>query len=435
MPIDTSIIGRIRPAQIEQVDPMAQYAKGLQLKQLMGQQQAQEQALADDKAQREAFAQSDGDMEAFKRILTGQGNLKGYQSVVKSDLDRQKALEDIAHTKAGTQKTLTETQAAKILQHRDLLQNVTDPQAAMQWLQSGIEAGTLPKELGPVATQRIRAASASPEAFDQWKKEAALGTTKYVEANKPTYRTESSGQVDKTMAYPGMGGAPTLVSSVQKVVTPGEQLSADTARRGQNMLDSRAKATQEATMSKPFEITGEDGKPILVQQDKQGNIKPVVGYGPKQGASKPLTDTQAKALQFGSRMQATEDIFNELSKGGTEVSTPGSRSGFGIGSAVNALQPASQQRLDQAKRDFINAALRRESGAAISPSEFDSAEKQYFPQVGDSAEVKAQKKANRELATRGILAEVPNSEERVKAVRSKPEAPAKTQAGASVSNW
>jgi hypothetical protein len=34
----------------------------------------------------------------------------------------------------------------------------------------------------------------------------------------------------------------------------------------------------------------------------------------------------------------------------------------------------------QAEQNFINAILRKESGAAISPSEYKNAEKQYFPQ-------------------------------------------------------
>jgi len=37
--------------------------------------------------------------------------------------------------------------------------------------------------------------------------------------------------------------------------------------------------------------------------------------------------------------------------------------------------------------------LRKESGAAIAASEFDNAEKQYFPQPGDSDQVISQKRA------------------------------------------
>jgi len=35
---------------------------------------------------------------------------------------------------------------------------------------------------------------------------------------------------------------------------------------------------------------------------------------------------------------------------------------------------------EQAKKNFVNAVLRLESGAVISPSEFTNADKQYFPQ-------------------------------------------------------
>lgn len=126
-----------------------------------------------------------------------------------------------------------------------------------------------------------------------------------------------------------------------------------------------------------------------------------------------LTDTQAKALQFGSRMQASGEILDRLAQSGTSTSVPGARdSGL-----VNALTSDDQQQLNQAKRDFVNAVLRRESGAAISESEFANAEKQYFPQVGEGAGVVAQKKANRELSMRGILAEVPDADTRLAKIR------------------
>lgn len=55
------------------------------------------------------------------------------------------------------------------------------------------------------------------------------------------------------------------------------------------------------------------------------------------------------------------------------------------------------KQIEQAQRDFINATLRRESGAAIAPSEFENAQLQYFPQPGDTAEVVKQKQRNREM--------------------------------------
>ena len=59
------------------------------------------------------------------------------------------------------------------------------------------------------------------------------------------------------------------------------------------------------------------------------------------------------------------------------------------------LQPMAYRQFMQAARNFINAVLRRESGAVISPTEFAEARKQYLPQPGDNAAILAQKEANR----------------------------------------
>lgn len=141
----------------------------------------------------------------------------------------------------------------------------------------------------------------------------------------------------------------------------------------------------------------------------------------KAGGGKPLTEGQSKALLFGTRMQEANSILDELASNGVTTSVPGSRAGFGLGTAINALQPADRQRLDQAKRDFLNAVLRRESGAVIADTEFNNGDKQYFPQPGDSEAVIAQKKRNREVAMRGILAEVPDGDSRVAQVRGSPQ--------------
>jgi hypothetical protein len=66
-----------------------------------------------------------------------------------------------------------------------------------------------------------------------------------------------------------------------------------------------------------------------------------------------------------------------------------------------ALTPEYRQ-YDQAKRDFVNAILRQESGAVIADSEFANAEKQYFPQPGDDPATIEQKRRNRETAIKAI---------------------------------
>jgi hypothetical protein len=66
------------------------------------------------------------------------------------------------------------------------------------------------------------------------------------------------------------------------------------------------------------------------------------------------------------------------------------------------MTSGAYQKYDQASRDFINAVLRRESGAAISSSEFDNAYKQYLPRPNDSPERLAEKQKNRQDTLAGI---------------------------------
>lgn len=136
--------------------------------------------------------------------------------------------------------------------------------------------------------------------------------------------------------------------------------------------------------------------------------------------AKPPTEGQAKALMFGGRMAVADEVFKEMEAAG--VNRPGTTKQLaqgvfgavpllgdslaaGAGAATNWTQSAAQQQVEQAQRDFINAVLRRESGAAIAPSEFANAAQQYFPQPGDSSAVIRQKAINRKTAISGFKAE------------------------------
>ena len=156
--------------------------------------------------------------------------------------------------------------------------------------------------------------------------------------------------------------------------------------------------------------------------DEQGNAIPIPGH------SKPLTEFQGKSSGFGARAAMAHEQLNALEGGGLggesdwfpkykvgETVQPGmiKRSAealpsFGIGfdesmgTMMNFTQSAAQQRVDQAQRNFVNATLRQESGAAISQGEWDNAKKQYFPQPGDDASVIEQKRLNRAQVINGF---------------------------------
>ena len=132
-------------------------------------------------------------------------------------------------------------------------------------------------------------------------------------------------------------------------------------------------------------------------------------------AAKPggtLNDSQSKANLFGTRAQEADKIIAGLAARGIQSPSTAQQLTGGegmLGSLATALATPEQQQIDQAQRDFINATLRRESGAVISPAEFTNARKQYFVQPGDSPQVIAQKARNRQIAIGGILAEVPDA--------------------------
>ncbi len=151
--------------------------------------------------------------------------------------------------------------------------------------------------------------------------------------------------------------------------------------------------------------------------DEQGNAIQIPGH------SKPLTEFQGKSSGFGVRAASAHEQLNALeggALGGEFDSFPGYQNGpvqpgmikrsaealpligESMGTALNFTQSAAQQRVDQAQRNFVNATLRQESGAAISQGEWDNAKKQYFPQPGDDASVIEQKRLNRAQVINGF---------------------------------
>lgn len=110
---------------------------------------------------------------------------------------------------------------------------------------------------------------------------------------------------------------------------------------------------------------------------------------------------QYDAAGFAQRMRQAEDVFGKLGTKGFDRSKPGRAFEAKL---FTGLQSEDSRSNDQAERNFVNAVLRRESGAAISPTEFENAAQQYFPRTGDTPEVIAQKRANRQQAMNAIQA-------------------------------
>lgn len=117
-----------------------------------------------------------------------------------------------------------------------------------------------------------------------------------------------------------------------------------------------------------------------------------------------------KAAGFAKRLQQSEDVFSQLMSEGFQGPTRGDQA---LSFLPKEMQSGAYRKYDQATRNFINATLRRESGAAISPSEFKNAEEQYLPKAGDPPEVLAQKAANRRQVFENFKAEGQSAFEKI----------------------
>jgi hypothetical protein len=209
MPIDTSIIGRLMPAQFKVADPLEAAQKSLALQGLMGQQDMQamamkqaQQAEADDLATREAF-KAGGERSAIVQRLLGAGQWKAAQAVEKAGLDADKAKGDIA-------KTTTEVEAARAKQGRDLIAS-----ASPQNYQTIIAEG---RRLGQ------KWAENAPAQFDPvWQRQNVIGADKWLEVNAPKFTQVQDGGVTRMIDQNSFTN-PTVGAQTFSRADPGKDL-------------------------------------------------------------------------------------------------------------------------------------------------------------------------------------------------------------------
>jgi len=139
-------------------------------------------------------------------------------------------------------------------------------------------------------------------------------------------------------------------------------------------------------------------------QNKQLNIRKSQQDIAKSDRDK-ATPQQFQTGHFAVRAKQAEDVFSNLQKSGYDPASTKAAVGRALPGVLEGLRPEEVKKQAQAERNFVNALLRRESGAAISPSEFKSAEMQYFPRIGDQPSVLEQKTANRLAAMSALETE------------------------------
>lgn len=389
--LDPNIILGAKPMQVE--NPMNQLAKLMQVQGMQQEGQMRGMQMQDAQAAREQknkLAALLGGQYAKPEELEGallRGGFMGEaQALTKNRMDAGKAQADMGKTGAETEKIKIASQREKLALVGQLLNGVRDQasydQARMTAQQNGLDVSSMPPQYDPnMVAQKLQQALTVEEQLAQvWKQKGYdLDVDKFGE-------TKRNNQAQNAISRGNLGVAQANLGLSR------ERLALDrSAPRGQ-FLETQ------------------DG--YVLGDPRTGQVQPVMGASGQQlrgkTGDKPLTEGQAKAVAFASRMENSEKVIGDLAKQGVNASVPGSRLPI-VGDVISAAQPGERQQLDQAKRDFINAVLRRESGAVISDSEFSNAERQYFPQIGDAPSVIKQKERNRRVSIDGMRADVPQA--------------------------
>lgn len=375
----------------------------LQLAAKRMQMQQAERSMADQQTARTAYSTSGGDAAKYRNALVNAGLFQEVQALDAAGLKSRETEADITLKGANAKKAGVDAdkdQLAMVAQRIDLagkafgfVRDNPSAENAQRVVQSLMQGGVWNQQQAEQAMSEIQA-NPTPEGIKALATKAFQATLAAKDQLPQLFNQSRGG----TFAVQSIN--PVTMQAADVSSAPITQ-SADNAASQETARLKREQDARDAAAGRAVQYAGQRIQRDRLEFDKVDSVRKL--------SEKPLNDTQSKALLFGSRMREADKVLESLAKAGTKASVPGSRAGYGIGSVVTALSSSQQQQLDQAKRDFLSAVLRRESGAVISDSEFDNGDKQYFPQIGDGKDVIAQKARNRKLATDGILQEVPEN--------------------------
>lgn len=191
---------------------------------------------------------------------------------------------------------------AKMGQVRDMFTTIQTPEQAAQ-LTRGMYAdpdlGKLFSMKGDTVEAAISRIPTDPAKFAEWHQAASLKADELAK-----YRTPDANAKLQAKTSTDNNASTNATSRANNASNNAVQM------RGQNMTDARSREARADSVSKPFEVTGPDGTPTLVRQDKQGNVTPVEGYSPKRPMQKPVPPGVVKTLTEARDNATTMDRLN-----------------------------------------------------------------------------------------------------------------------------
>jgi hypothetical protein len=184
-----------------------------------------------------------------------------------------------------------------------------------------------------------------------------------------------------------------------------QQATLQLARQNRDPLDVEAKQLDIAAKRKGLDapptvqrIKQPDGSEVAVQWDAQSKawvpLKAPEGGNPV--ASPKLTEQQSKDVGFYNRGQK---LLPRLEQQDQALTDPASAVG---GSISNYLKSDDYRRAEQTGRELLAVILRKDTGAAVTPSEMEQYSSIYLPKPGDDAATIQQKRVARQTAMDGL---------------------------------
>lgn len=275
MPTDANILLGLKPMQTTNPAEMYEVGQRIESNRLTGlmnnmKMDEYQRGVADQNSLRDVY-------KTFGDNATDNTNKLYSAGLGKQAGEYAKSAADLAKDNATTGKTRLEATGLALTQHRDQVNMIQSPDDVKRWVAAGYNNpdlkpiferyGTMQEAFG-----KIDAGVTNPQQLAQWKINASTNAETLLKQISPDANARL--QSDTTLS--------TNANTV------------DQQERSSLRVDKRSQESTAATVGKPFEVTGPDGKPVLVQQDKQGNITPVSGYTPKTSAIKPMPGTAMK---------------------------------------------------------------------------------------------------------------------------------------------
>jgi hypothetical protein len=408
MPLDPSIILGAKPAQFDfaQFSPVNTLASAMKIKQL----------------------EQEGNLNALTlKQRTGLQDYLAGNPDLKSPETRYKLATEFGEFGRKVAESVTNIDKSK----NEQLKQMADTVKIAGNMLAGITDDTGWQRVRP-RLQQLDPSAQLPETYDPKyiaeSQQEALGIEKALERHFMKQDAGSTEQVLSMRKYDvGNVGATVVPGSVVKKTAT----IADTLAREKFNFE-KANPGYELKEAEDGSIVGVNKRTLQAFPVTLGGATTpaVAGGAPAaaptalKGKGTALTESQGNATAYGMRMLESDKLLKDLEKSGITsggrikaavqgtltslVPFQGENLAEGAGNVMNILPGVlggpseSQQMYEQAKKNFITAVLRKESGAAIGASEFATEEKKYFPQAGESEKVIAQKQRARELAIQAM---------------------------------